>query len=149
MLIDHFVNQGARAAKLLPYAFINIEAGGGLVTSLRAGVRFGADGYIYEDDGFGNFSQVDAWLLKGTSSQFYLSREITSETPATAIVSDPGTLLQMNTNRDYIVEADVAEVDFTAYITFSISDQSDGSNVLAARSYILQARYTTDGQARL
>lgn len=147
MILHQFTTQDALAVQLpqLGSVFKNVDFGQIANRSVTAGIRFGADGYIYRYNYDSSITQVVPWLLKGAASSCYLFRTINSEYPDIAITRDAGTGVLMSTNRDYTIDVFVEGVTYSADIEFYISDQSDGSTVLASQTYKLEALLSITG----
>ena len=84
---------------------------------------------------------LSSWLQKGTASGYYIQRSIDSGT----LVSDAGDGQQLNLDREYtLTDSSPSDGPTTAVLTFEISTDAPGSNVVAGpRSYTISAEYET------
>jgi hypothetical protein len=107
-----------------------------------SGVRFDSDGKIYKTDAAGNWQYAADWLLDGAASDYYLWRTIESGT----FTQDDGDGNQLNTgDLDYYLTNSVDWFFRTGSITFKISDDSAGSNILVTRLYSFSAYHEGTG----
>ena len=113
----------------------NEFATGGVSGTIFSGVKFDADGNMYERQAAGGWSNVGSWLLRGTNTTFYISRTEDSGTLTTDAGAGP---LQMNADRIYDVQQAI-DGEKMANVTFSISDDVSGSPVVATRTLIFTA----------
>ena len=95
--------------------------------TVYSGVKFDADGGVYERQPSGAWSRVYTWLLSGTNSDFYIVRTISSGTLTTDDGAGP---LVLSTDRTYDIQA---SRDKDTFVNFEI--QNVGTDVLASRSY--------------
>ena len=108
----------------------------GTNTTVYSGIRWDSDGDIYKLSTSGAWNSAATWLLSGAASSYYLFRTVDSGT----LDVDDGDGNQLNTgDLDYSIANSVAWFTKTAQVTFSIADDTAGSNVLASRQYSLVA----------
>lgn len=101
-----------------------------------AGLRFDSDGNVYEMSATGNWFPTGAWLLSGAAADYYLWRTVDLGT----LSNDDGDGNQLNTDDlDFWISNSVTWFDRTTTVTFSISDDSAGSNILVSKQYIFVA----------
>ena len=105
--------------------------------------RWDSDGKIYKmsDNGVWQYSG-QSWLLSGAAADYYLWRTIVSG----VLTNDDGDGNQLDTDDlDYWISNNVDWFEREANVTFSISDDSAGANILASRTYYLSAYKTGTG----
>lgn len=115
------------AVKMGSHIFFSI----GTTGTIYSGVRFGADGSLYERQPAGGWSRFGTWLYNGTASTYYLSRSIDAGTLTTDAGAGP---LQMNSNRDYDIQLS-SNGSKTTSVTFDISDDVSGSPVIDTQTW--------------
>lgn len=115
-------------AQIIPNDFVTQGFSG----TVFSGVKFDADGNIYERQTAGGWSSIGAWRLSGAASTFYVSRTIDTGSLTTDAGAGP---LQMNTDRIYDIQR-TSDGEDISRITFSISDDVSGSPVIANRTYM-------------
>ena len=108
-----------------------------------AGLRFDSDGNIYRMSAAGLWQQVDAWLLEGSASTYYLFRTIDSGT----LNNDDGDGNQLDTDDlDFWISNTTEWFGRSTTVTFNIADDTLGANVIATRSYTFYAFLTGSGE---
>lgn len=103
---------------------------------VSAGIQFNSDGNIYRYYSSGYWQQWDTWLLEGSAAGYYIVR--TKLGPDSLNTFDSGTLQQMNSTNSYALTQTAAGVR-QSQVTFSISNDSGGSNLLVTRTYLIYA----------
>lgn len=100
---------------------------------VRAGIRFHQDGKIYFQEVSGIWQASGySWLLNGTNSDYYLKRTHVS---GDTLLVDSGDLQQMNANLDFYLQSTLADSFKGVVMTFGISDDSGGSNIIVEETY--------------
>ena len=110
----------------------------GIGGAVYSGVKFAADGGVYERQSGGGWSRVFTWLLTGTNSDFYVVRTIATG----GLTTDAGAGQQQ---LDADIEFDVQQVGVgqaVAGVYFEI--QNVGTTVLASISYDFDAEVGSD-----
>lgn len=108
----------------------------GSLSTIYAGLRFDSNGSVYERTASGVWVNTGAWLLDGAASDYYLWRTLDGGT----LTQDDGDGNQLNTDDlDYYIATSTPWFRRITIVTFSISDDSGGSNILATRQYTFQA----------
>ena len=135
MSLTFFINTGVSASVVaLPSNSFNTHGTSGTIYS---GVKFAADGNIYERQPGGGWSNIGAWLLNGTNSDFYIARG----TPTGTLTTDAGAgPLVLSTDRTYDVQR---STDGTNQSSVSFEIQNVGTDILAIRTYSFLALKTT------
>jgi len=105
----------------------------GFSSTVFSGVKFDSDGNMYERQEAGGWSSIGAWLLNGTASDFYIYRSITAGNLTTDSGGVLGTPVQLNTDRTYDIQR-TTDGEKEATVDFVISDQADGTPILANKS---------------
>lgn len=100
---------------------------------IYSGIRWDSDGKIYRMSPAGSWNYSgEVWLLDGLASDYWLFRTINIG----SLSNDDGDGNQLNTdNLDFWVSNAIAWFEREAAVTFSISDDSAGSNIIATRQY--------------
>ena len=105
-----------------------------LVSPAFSGVRLGSNGGLDIRQHTGSWSSVNGeWLVKGTASDFYVSRTIDSGTLTEDAGAGP---LQLNATRAYSI-TQTGDGIKTATITLDISDDVSGIPIVASAQYVL------------
>lgn len=108
-----------------------------------SGLRFDNDGQIYRMSGGGAWNATATWLLDGAASSFYLFRTVDTG----SLTNDDGDGTQMNTaDIDFWVSTTTEWFTKTAKVTFNITSDAGGSNVLATRQYTFSATLNGSGE---
>lgn len=109
--------------------------------SAYAGVSFQPDGRIFVYAG--QNALVDSgrsWLLKGTATDYYLSRNVVSTFPISSLSNDAGSPVQLGSvERNYNIVNPVLNQQYEAIVEFSIGVESDGSDTLAEGIIVFRA----------
>jgi len=129
MSLLHFIHQASASAVVqLPNNNFNSFRVAG--TPTYSGVKFAADGNIYERQREGGWSNVGSWLLSGTNSDFYIVRG----TPTgSALATDAGAgPLILSSDRIYDTQLP-AWGNKTTVTVFSI--ENIGTDTLASNTY--------------
>ncbi len=115
----------------------------GTSAPVYSGIRWDSDGKIYRMSNVGGWQYTADWLLSGAASSYYLWRSIVSGT----LDTDDGDGNQLNTgDLDYSLSHSTEWFDRTASVTFSISDDVGGTNILDSRTYDFSAFLLGDGE---
>lgn len=134
-LVSSNQNKAAAAAGVqLPTVDTNNDRVGGIC---YAGMRFDNDGKIYRADINGNWQYAADWLLSGVVGDYYLARTIDQGT----LTNDDGAgpTVMSTANQDYYIASAVPWFLRVTKVTFKISDDSAGSNVIVSKQYTFQA----------
>jgi len=103
----------------------------GVSGTVYSGVKFGADGNLYERQAAGGWSRFGTWLFSGLASTYYLSRTIDTGTLTTDAGAGP---LQMNTDRIYDIQ-ETSNGIFTTDVSFDISNDVSGTPIIKSQSW--------------
>lgn len=110
----------------------------GFDTTVYSGVKFDADGGIYERHPTGgSWSNIGTWLLDGTNSTFYLRRTIDTGTLTSDAGGTIGSLVQLSSDRIYDVQK-INNGEKEANVTFTIVNVGD-TVTFATRTYTFLA----------
>lgn len=127
------IQAAAAAAVMLPGADTDNRGSTG---TIYAGLRFDSNGYVYERSTFGTWQNTGAWLLEGAAADYWLWRTINTG----ILTTDDGDGNQLNTDDlDYDIQNSVEWFMRTASVTFKISDDSAGSNIIVSKTYAFSA----------
>lgn len=122
--------------------FVDLDNTGVGIATVYSGIRWDSDGGIYRMDPNGNFQYDSDWLLSGAASTYYLQRTIDDGT----LTNDDGDGVQLNTdNLDYWITNSLTWFTRVAKVTFGISTDAPGSNLIASRQYTLSAELQGTG----
>lgn len=113
---------------LTDLTIINLTVGG----TCSAGIKVDADRTLYRQQANGGWSAISGeWLMRGVSSDFYVSMSVDSGSLTLDAGAGP---LQLNTDRIYNLDQ-VGIGSSTVTITLSISDDVSGSPVVASAQF--------------
>ena len=130
---------GSGAAVQLP--LINV-GNDGTSSPVYSGLRFDSDGNIYRMSATGTWQAEATWLLEGAASTYYLFRTVNTG----SLTNDDGDGNQLSTDDlDFWISNSVTWFERTCAVTFSISDDTLGSNVIATRQYNFSAELIGSG----
>ena len=119
----------APAGVTLPDADTNNTTSSGIC---YAGLRFDNDGYVYERSPTGVWQNTGAWLLDGAAGDYYLWRTINTGTLTTD--DGDGNILSTG-DLDFDIQNSTEWFTRRCSITFKISDDAPGANIIVSKTY--------------